>query len=405
MKPTILILLLLWIATAHVATAQVDTTRARYYRPIFPNVTVTSGVTYGSAVTFTGITQPLLMDIYQPTGDTVRRRPVIIFAHQGGFVTGSRTDAYMVSVCTQFARLGYVTASIDYRLLFFPYDTVNVAKAAIRGMQDLRAAVRFFRQDAATARLYRVHPSYITVGGSSAGAFAALEVGYLDKVTEAPAYVDVAGLGGIEGQSGSPGYSSAVLAVLNLSGATENPSLIEPGNAPLCSVHGTADGTVPYLQGRAGANLPPKYVYGSGRLNPRATAVGIRNTLRTLRGAGHIPFENDAAYADTTFRTIRDFLRPSLGQTGTVITALRPGTGSQAPTAQAYPNPADDAVRLGLPAPWQLPLEAQLLDATGRVVRTFNASTPNLNMPRGSLKAGIYWLKFPGQSAVRIAFR
>ena len=60
--------------------------------------------------------------------------------------------------------------------------------------------------------------------------------------------------------------------------------------------------TVPYLQGRIGSSLPPKYVYGSGRLNPRATALGIRNTLRTLRGAVHIPFESNAAYADTTFR-------------------------------------------------------------------------------------------------------
>ena len=404
MKSTILLILLLLVAAGHVATAQVDTTRARYYRPIFPAVTVTSGVTYGSAANFAGIIQPLLMDIYQPTGDTVRRRPVIIFAHQGGFVTGLRTDAYMVAVCTRFAKLGYVTASIDYRLLFFPFDTVNVAKAAIRGMQDLRAAVRFFRQDAATAKLYRAHSSYITVGGSSAGAFAALEVGYINKPTEVPGYVDLAGLGGIEGASGNPGYSSAVLAVLNLSGATENPSVIEAGNAPLCSVHGTADGTVPYFQGRVGASLPPKYVYGSGRLNPRATALGIRNTLRTLRGAGHIPFETDAAYADTTFRTIRDFLRPSLGQAGTVITAARPNS-AKAPTAQAYPNPADEAVRVVLPAAWRLPLEAQLLDATGRVVRALSPSDKVLLLERGVLPAGIYWLRFAGQVPVRVEFQ
>ena len=404
MKSTLLLVLLLLLAGGHVASAQIDTTRARYYQPVFPNVTVTSGVAYGSAVTFAGTTQTLLMDIYQPTGDTVSRRPVIIFAHQGGFVTGSRTDAYMVNVCTRFARLGYVTASIDYRLLFLPFDTVNVAKAAIRGMQDLRAAVRFFRQDAATGKLYRAHPGYITVGGSSAGAFAALQVGYLDKATEVPGYVGLAGLGGIEGQSGNPGYSSAVLAVLNLSGATENPSIIEVGNPPLCSVHGTTDGVVPYLQGRVGASLPPKYVYGSGRLNPRASAVGIRNTLRTLRGAGHIPFETNAAYADTTFRTIRDFLRPSLGQTGTVLTAARPGAVGRA-TAQAYPNPADDAVRLVLPEAWLLPLEAQLLDAAGRVVRTVKPGVRDLNLLRGSLKAGIYSLKFPGQVPVRIEFR
>ena len=38
-----------------------------------------------------------------------------------------------------------------------------------------------------------------------------------------------------------------MLAVLNLSGATAPPRLIAVGNAPLCGVHGTTDGTVPYL--------------------------------------------------------------------------------------------------------------------------------------------------------------
>ena len=410
MKYTLLVLLLAFSAcqTAF-AQSPIDTTGGRYYRPIFPNVTVASGVAYGSAVTYTGATQALLMDIYQPTGDATLQRPVIIFAHQGGFVVGSRTDAYMVAVCTRFARLGYVTASIDYRLGFqftglnAPADTPQVARAAIRGMQDLRAAVRFFRKDAATANLYHVHPNYITVGGSSAGAFAALEVGYLDKASEVPAYVDIAALGGIEGASGNPGYSSAVLAVLNLSGATESPGLIEAGNAALCSVHGTADATVPYLQGRLGSLFPPKYVYGSGRLHPRATAVGVRNTLRPLRGAGHIPFESNAAYADTTFRTIRDFLRPSLGQAGTIVTAMKPG--SAMPAAQAYPLPAEATVRVLLPGSWPLPAEAQLLDAAGRVVRTLTPSTREVIVLRGSLKAGLYLLKFPGQVPVRVEFR
>ena len=412
-----LLLALLWaLAGAHAASAQtaIDTTGGRYYRPLFPNVTVTSNVAYGAAVNSAGVNQTLVMDIYQPTGDVLARRPVIIFAHQGGFVTGSKTDAYMVAVCTQFAKQGYVTASIDYRLLDIGtilgggFDTVNVAKSAIRGMQDLRAAVRFFRKDAATTNTYRVQPSYIAVGGSSAGAFAALEVGYLDKASEVPAYVGLAALGGIEGVSGNAGYSSQPLAVLNLSGATEIPSIIEAGNAPLLSVHGTADATVPYPQGRVGGGLPPKYVYGSGRLNPRATALGIRNTLVRLSKAGHVPFESTSAaglaYADTTFRAIRDFLRPSLAQAGTVLAAR--ATGGAQSVAQAYPNPAEEAIRIVLPEAWVNLAEAQLIDATGRIVRTVSpTSARDLNVLRGALKAGIYSLKFPGQPPVRIEFK
>ena len=415
MKTLLLCLLVLGLAPrlASAQLAPIDTARGRYYQPVFAGATVTSSVVYGSATKYDGTTQQLVMDIYQPTGDTVRRRPLVIFAHQGGFALGSRTDAYMVNICTRLARLGYVTASMEYRLGFpltgLPIltDTVGLAQAAVRGMQDMRAAVRFFRQDAATTKTYRVYSNYIVAGGSSAGAFIALETGYLDKASEVPAYVGLAALGGIEGTGGHAGYSSAVAAVLNLSGATESPAIIEAGNAPLCSVHGTADRTVPYLQGRIGAGLPPKYVYGSGRLNPRATAVGVPNTLRTLKGAGHVPFENPTAsgstYADTTFWTIRDFLRPLLRRAGTVL-AARTGAALP-PLVQAYPTPAQEAVQLVLPATWAQLGPAQLLDMTGRVVRQFTPTAQQVQLPRGSLGAGIYSLRFAGQAPVRIVFQ
>lgn len=408
MKTTLLLLALALLAAGPAAAqTRLDTTRARYYQPVFANVSVTSNVAYGSAPTYTGSTQTLLMDVYQPAGDTVQQRPLILFAHQGGFFLGSKTDAYMVAVCTRLARLGYVTASIEYRLGFAatglaqPADTTALAQAAIRGMQDMKAAVRFFRQDAATAKAYRIRAGYIVVGGSSAGAFMALETGYLDKDAEVPAYVGLAALGGVEGQSGNPGYASAPFAVLNLSGATESPSYIEAGNAPLCSVHGTADRTVPYFQGKIGSIIPPKYVYGSGRLNPRATALGIVNTLRPLKGAGHIPFETNAAYADTTFWTIRDFLRPLLRP---AVAPLAARTAAPGPVAQAYPTPAQDAVQLNVPAAWHQLGEAQLLDMTGRVVRRLDPRPADLRVARGALAAGVYSLRFPGQAPLRIVF-
>jgi len=401
----------LLLASAGPALAQlapIDTTGGRYYQPIYTGVSVTGGVVYATAPTFNGTAQTLTMDIYQPVGDTVKRRPLIIFAHQGGFVTGSKTDPYMVAICTRMARLGYVAASIDYRLGFpltgfaQPNDTPGVAQAAIRGMQDMRAAVRFFRQDAATAKTYRVHSNYIVVGGSSAGAFIALQTGYLDKASEVPAYVGLAALGGLEGTGGNAGFSSAVAAVLNLSGATESPSIIEAGNAPLCSVHGTADATVPYLQGRVGSLLPPKYVYGSGRLNPRATAVGVRNTLRRFSRAGHVPFESNARYADTTFWTIRDFLRPVLRQAGTPL-AARPNSATS-PGTLAYPTPALDYVDLTLPANWRELGEGRLLDLTGRVVRQLSPQTQQVRMPRAGLAPGVYLWQLASQPVVKVVF-
>ena len=138
------------------AYSQLDTTGGRYCQPIFANVTVTSNVTYGSAVTVSGSTQTLLMDIYEPTGDVAASRGLIVFVHGGSFIGGTKTDQDVSTLCTRFAKMGYVTSSIEYRLGFFPFDSVNATKAVIRATQDMKAAVRFLRRRSRSRRIQRL---------------------------------------------------------------------------------------------------------------------------------------------------------------------------------------------------------------------------------------------------------
>ncbi|MDU0369500.1 alpha/beta hydrolase [Hymenobacter endophyticus] len=307
------LLLLLNMGARAQSAASIDTTHGRYHRPVFRQVQVRRNVEFAHVTTMLGLPQTLYMDVYEPQGDTVRRRPLVVLAHEGGFLTGTRDDAVMTALCTRLARLGYVAATIDYRLYFFPFDTVGIGRAAVRATQDMRAAVRFFRHDAATAHKYRVHPQYVFVGGSSAGGFMALQTGYLNKASEVPAYLDIAALGGLEGTGGNAKFSSRPRGVVNLCGALARASWLEAGDPPLCSVHGTRDGLVPYGKGTIGAQLPAQLVYGSGALRVRANAVGVPNVLRRLRGAGHVPYSFEPTYIDSAFVAVRDFLRPLLG--------------------------------------------------------------------------------------------
>ena len=80
----------------------------RYQSEIFNDVSVQT-VTYSD-------TYNLQMDIYTPTGDVCNNRPLLIFAHGGTFIFGTKTNPTMVELCETFARKGYVTASINYRL-------------------------------------------------------------------------------------------------------------------------------------------------------------------------------------------------------------------------------------------------------------------------------------------------
>ncbi|AHJ99306.1 alpha/beta hydrolase [Hymenobacter swuensis] len=341
MKYYLLVLLALCLLplTTWAQKAPVDTTRGRYHRPVFRQVQVRHDVEFAHVTTMLGLPQTLYMDVYEPVGDTVRRRPLVVLAHEGGFLTGTRDDAVMTALCTRLARLGYVTATIDYRLYFFPFDTVGIGRAAIRATQDMRAAVRFFRHDAATAKRFRVHPQYVFVGGSSAGGFMALQTGYLNKPSEVPAYLDIAALGGLEGNGGNAGYSSRPRGVVNLCGALARANWLEAGDPPLCSVHGTRDGLVPYAKGTIGAQLPAQLVYGSGALRVRANAVGVPNVLRRLRGAGHVPYSFEPTYIDSAFFAVRDFLRPLLG------------TGAPGPLLAAALNPRREAQTTALLLP------------------------------------------------------
>src|SRR3977135_4003950 len=88
----------------------------RYRDGIFPGVSITKDVTYGSAVNQQGQNVTLTLDLYQPTGDNVTSRPAIVWVHGGSFCCGDRTSGEIIDEATTFAKKGYVNVAINYRL-------------------------------------------------------------------------------------------------------------------------------------------------------------------------------------------------------------------------------------------------------------------------------------------------
>ncbi len=306
------------------AFAQSPCSSGRYANDVFTNFTVTSNVIYGQNNTWSGASNQLKLDFYEPTGDTELARPLIIWVHGGSFIGGSKTDNDVKTWSESFAKKGYVCASVDYRLGFFPFDSANAVKAVVRAVQDLKGAIRYFYKDCQTANLYKVDTNHIFIGGSSAGAITALHVAYLDDPCEISDYLSsstINTLGGLEGTSGNPGYSTKVHAVINGCGALARYSWLEAGDVPLCSFHGTADGTVKYNRGVVNPGTPLMYLDGSRMLHERACAVGVENQFYTFPGAPHVPYLANASYMDTTLRFIRDFLVKQMGCTETTLQA------------------------------------------------------------------------------------
>ncbi|MDJ0367430.1 T9SS type A sorting domain-containing protein [Hymenobacter sp. H14-R3] len=286
-----------------------DCSTGRYATDVFPAVTKTPDVIFGYNTArdySTGGDTPvtLKLDFYEPIGDDAAvARPLIILAFGGSFVNGQRTD--LDDLCRAFARKGYATATIDYRLLkpsFFNLLLVYnnpalLADEIVRAANDMRAAVRYFRHDAATANAYRIDPAQVFVGGFSAGSVAAMQVAYTDNVTENPdagiqaAYQKYGGLEGDTDLAGAnkllPAYSSAGLAgVVSIAGGINDVRIVSVGNPPLYSAQGTADEVIPYAS--CGAVYNTQYVLcGASPLQAQASQVGIANKLYPITGGNH----------------------------------------------------------------------------------------------------------------------
>jgi acetyl esterase/lipase len=204
----------------------------RYRDIVSTNVSKSADVQYGTAPDRAGNPVALKLDLYQPTGDRVARRPVIIWVHGGGFSAGDKSDGTDWS--TAFARRGFVAISLGYRLLArvacggtgpVPDECYSAAYGA---QHDAQAAVRWLRSHAA---FLGIDPDRIAMGGESAGAVTSLLVGWRP---EDP------------GTSGNPGPPSDIRAAVSVAGGLPINDYITPGDAPSMFFHGTADPTVPF---------------------------------------------------------------------------------------------------------------------------------------------------------------
>lgn len=151
--------------------------------------------------------------------------------------------------------------------------------------EDAKAAVRFVRKMNVS---WRIDPAKVMIAGDSAGAVTALWVGYASA--------------GRHGSSGNAGFSDEVGAVVSVSGELKSQAFCKvivpkpfgcslnlpnkdyvgnvtgPPQPPLVILHGTADYTVPYVNGLE--------VY------TRAKSVGLPALLLTVPGGGHVPFDS-----------------------------------------------------------------------------------------------------------------
>ena len=278
----------------------------RYQSEIFSNIETLSDIQYGQATNLKGNNQTLLLDVFTPPKtDTVKRRPLVLFIHGGGFVSNTKVTGFGNLLCLGLAKRGYVTASIDYRLGIDKSDPSKDGhiEAMYRAQQDGKAAIRFFRRYADT---YGVDTSQIFIAGSSAGSMTCLGIAYMQE-KDVPTSINKNQWGTLEGNSGNPGYSSKVSGVINCWGSMVDYKWIEKGDVPLFNIAGTADKTVPYDSSYGYSS----FKYGSYVLYQRALEVGVSTGWRPFVGAGHT-LDNNKNKQDSAVQSIAAWLYTQL---------------------------------------------------------------------------------------------
>ena len=362
----------------------------RYAEPVFEEVNTIVGIPYSSAVK-EGDTLPatLYLDFYEPVGDTLPKRPLVITVFGGAFVAGSRDFIDMQEYCTRLAQHGYAAASIDYRLLsIWNLNQTSLIRDAYMAAQDVSSAIRFFKYHYDE---YRIDTEQVFLLGNSAGSIAILCELFMDEDERPAETFEEPDLGSMHssGFEEYAGFSPAVAGAIPQWGGVMDLDVIdEEEYVPLCMLHGTDDTNVPYDSGYCYNGMLPgvmPYMYGSHPIAGRLDEIGITDyEFHSFEGEGHafyftLSYQLNEKF-DTCFNIVRDFLYQHLSLSTSV-----PETEEL--KFQVYPNPSNGVFNIKTEGETTL----TIYNLMGQTVA--NGKTENGIFTVSNLPSGVYFVK------------
>ena len=371
----------------------------RYAEPVFDEVNIESDIPFSSAIE-EGETSPttLYLDFYEPQGDTLSARPLVITVFGGAFVAGGRDYVDMVEYCTRLAQHGYAAASIDYRLLsIWNLNAASLVRDAYMAAQDVSSAIRFFKYH---YEEYRIDPEQVFLLGNSAGSIAILCEMFMDDSERPAETYESSDLGSMHsaGFEEYAGISPTVAgAIPQWGGVMDLDVISEEEYVPLCMIHGTEDTNVPYDSGYCYNGMLPgvmPYMYGSHPIAGRLDEIGITDyEFHPFEGEGHAFYLVPVLYTlieekfDACFSITRDFLYNHLKSM-----ALLPEM--EETMIQVYPNPSNTLMTIHLgEASNDRVFSTVVTDMMGRSMFSENQTSLPFTMDVSHWPSGVYVIR------------
>lgn len=248
----------------------------------------------------------LYLDIWRPSEGSVTeiagvQKPAVLFVFGGGFVTGSRNNAFYHPWYRKMQDDGYTVIAIDYRLgmkgvgvgksLAALYRSAeDFYEAQQMGVEDLFSAISFLHENRESIG---VDPGNIVLSGSSAGAIISLAAVY---------DISCGRTAGLPEGFAFKGVMSFAGAIVSLTGRPRFGQ--EP--CPMLLFHGTADGAVAYKH----LGTIARGLWGSDAIAEQARKNGWDCCIWRFEGRTH----DVAAYMSVLWDTEKDFIEKNVMQ-------------------------------------------------------------------------------------------
>ncbi len=353
-----------------------------------------TGVVYATnVIDWLGNSQDLALDFYYPdtTIDPLSSRPFILLIHGGGFKNGSKSGLSIH--CEEFAKRGYVAASLQYRLGWDTTGTLlDQLPAVYRAQQDANAAMRFIIEYADN---YQIDTSWMFIGGQSAGSITALGTHYIDQDEwnfVFPAYES--SYGSIDTSGNNFTHEFNFKGIFNNWGNTFG-SAIEPHElVPMISFHGVLDNTTPIdskSDGRYGSAIVHNLLISNGicsELNVDSTGEnGIYpNEFRVKKA---ICFFKSMFCNDCSSAYITDSIPANCS---IVLSTEEPDNINE--LFKVYPNPVNNYLTInGVIGNYEI----NVIDITGKIITATEMLAGNEIINVSNLTKGMYLIQIINQ--------
>ncbi|MEO1627231.1 MAG: T9SS type A sorting domain-containing protein [Bacteroidota bacterium] len=397
--PLLLSLLLSNLLSAQLCTSDNRFTEQEYFSD--NQIDSRLNVRYGTAVDWLGNSVDLRMDVYFPkfNADPLDRRPFVLLIHGGGFKGG--TKEAMTNYCLQFAKRGFVAATISYRLGWDQNDRGDQIYASYRAQQDANAALRFIARFANRAR---IDTDWLFIGGSSAGSVTSLNTIYMtqqDWETSVPGITAL--LGPLNSSGNNFNTTFELQGVFNNWGLTLDNGISPSEMVPSIAFHGVLDGVTPIGTGPSFPGGPINS--GSGTIHNYLLSNNVCSELTVDSLGRHGIYRGNAG---ETFRVSRaacffksvfcdnctsnyftDSIPADCATTAPLTLNLDIKAAHPLPL-RIFPNPADKVLNIS----GDLSVyDIELINTAGQIVRRIEHGSASTVMAVEDLTPGLYLLR------------